>query len=68
MPAKPQFSSHLYPTLTTEKIVTGIIFVRVREKLRKVHHTSVKTKKYDKQNKPKLPACTKGVDQSLNTD
>ena len=68
LPAKLQFASHPYPTLTTKKIDTGIIYVLVREKLRKVHHSNMKTKKSNKQTRPKPADCTKGTDQFLNTD
>lgn len=53
---KSQFLSHLY------RIASGITLIKVKEKLRKAHPTSLKKKEYNKQNKQKLAACTKGVD------
>lgn len=42
---------HPYPTLTTEKTDTGIIYVLVKKKLRKVHHSNVKRNKKSVTNK-----------------
>ena len=63
-----KLKEYSYSSLTTEKIDTGIIYVLMKKKFRKVHHSNVKTKKCNKQTKPKPAACTEGTDQSLNTE